>query len=182
MTTYSVVLQLKGSASPKEVEVKDFDEASRVVVAFQDEHGVGASGVGPYHGLLSTDGVNSHRVSYNGRIWPIGAQVRDYNEPSTIDFHAGVAPAGDCASKLRRAKALYVKASTRAIAANISHAEEMIRKWGSKGTSSKKAKANAEENVRRWQLDLKERREQLHRQEQSLGDLFDQVVSGELEP
>lgn len=75
MPKFNVTLQLRGSASPKEIDVASLEEASRVVTEFQDEEGIGASGCGAYHGQVSTDGVLTHRIAYNGRVFPIGSHA-----------------------------------------------------------------------------------------------------------
>jgi hypothetical protein len=59
------------------VDVASLEEASRRVVAFQDEHGLGSSKLGERHGLVSYDGKPTHRIAYNGSVWPA--------EPNTLE-------------------------------------------------------------------------------------------------
>ena len=68
----TVVLQTKGSASHEARVCESLRDASRIVTAWQDEQGLGASDLGCYHGQVSTDGIDSHRVAYNGRIFTVG--------------------------------------------------------------------------------------------------------------
>ena len=65
-----VVLQQRGQKAAR-TPVETLPEASAVVTAWQDARGLGASGCGRQHGDVYIDGVLTHRVSYNGRIWPV---------------------------------------------------------------------------------------------------------------
>jgi hypothetical protein len=49
--------------------VGSLQEASAALVEFQDSLGMGASDMGKSHGLVHVDGRNTHRVSYNGKVW-----------------------------------------------------------------------------------------------------------------
>lgn len=64
---YRVTLHQFGE-SPKHVTASSTDEASRLVTAFQDFHGLGASDVSGQHGRLVHRGKTIGRISYNGKV------------------------------------------------------------------------------------------------------------------
>lgn len=65
----TVTLKRTGSRAER-VKVPSPEEASRVVVAWQDANDLGASALDRGHGLVRDGAVVVARISYNGRIWP----------------------------------------------------------------------------------------------------------------
>lgn len=62
-----VTLHEHGTA-PETVECVDVEAASRAVVDFQDERGMGASDMGRKHGQVFVDGKLTYQIAYNGRV------------------------------------------------------------------------------------------------------------------
>lgn len=63
----TVVLQQVGLPA-EEREVTSLEDASKAVVAWQDERGLGASQLTPRHGSVRLDGKYHARISYNGKV------------------------------------------------------------------------------------------------------------------
>jgi len=64
------------AASRGKVAVASLQAASRIVRAYIEATGMGASAMGPGFGDVTADGVVLARISYNGRIWnPEGEEV-----------------------------------------------------------------------------------------------------------
>jgi hypothetical protein len=70
MKPVEVVLQQRGQKAVR-TPVSSLDGASGAVTRWQDARGLGASDCGREHGNVYVDGVLTHRISYNGRIWPV---------------------------------------------------------------------------------------------------------------
>lgn len=67
--TKLLTLYLQEAGFPaRVVPVATLEEASRRVVAFADDLGLGASDMGERHGLVATDCKITHRVAYNGTV------------------------------------------------------------------------------------------------------------------
>ena len=67
-----VVLQRRGQKAERK-PVETLPEACAVVTAWQDAGGFGASDCGREHGAVYIDGIHTHKVSYNGRLWALKA-------------------------------------------------------------------------------------------------------------
>lgn len=78
----------------------------------------------------------------------------------------------DLVQQLERAKILYVKAATHQQRTAVTHAEEMV------GFREQRPGSR----LSHWRGVLKHRQEELARQEAHHNEIFDQVVSGKLEP
>jgi hypothetical protein len=68
--TVEVVLQQRGKKAVR-TPVSSLDGASGAVTRWQDALGLGGSGCGRHHGDVYVGGVLTHKISYNGRIWPV---------------------------------------------------------------------------------------------------------------
>jgi hypothetical protein len=70
-------ITLHQAGDPREDFLCDtLDEASTILTAYQRRHGMGASDMGRSHGLVHdrVTGQPVAKVSYNGRIWPVGSE------------------------------------------------------------------------------------------------------------
>jgi hypothetical protein len=66
---YHVTLHKSGSKASLEI-TETLEQASFYVTQYQDRHMMRASEAAKDHGLVRVDGKVTHRISYNGRIWP----------------------------------------------------------------------------------------------------------------
>lgn len=83
-----IVTLHRAGHEPEPVLVYSLPEASEAVLAYQRKHGMASSDMGEHHGDVTTHGVMTHDVSYNGRVWGMDDEG-DYcvleHEPTNID-------------------------------------------------------------------------------------------------